>query len=94
MLTPDERRLIFRYCWNHLVASCEPCQTHYRIDQLGIDSFRGLSHLCTKCRADLKASVRKHIASCTALRVQEAEAQEREKRNRQRRRLMIPAGPS
>jgi hypothetical protein len=94
MLTPDERRLIFRYCWDHLVASCEPCQTHYRIDQLGIDLFRGLSHLCTKCRADLKASVRKHIASCTALRVQEAEAQEREKRNRQRRRLMIPAGPS
>ena len=84
MLTPDERRLIFRYCWDHLVASCEPCQTQYRIDQLGVDLFRGRTHLCTKCRADLKASVREHLASCTVLRAQEAEARkrEREKRNR------------
>ena len=86
MLTPAERRLIFQYCWDHLVASCEPCQTQYRIDQLGVDLSRNLTHLCTKCRSDLKASVREHLASCTMPRVQEAEAREREREREKRNR--------
>ena len=57
MLTYDERRLIFQYCWEHLVASCEPCQTQYRIDQLGVDLYgERRSHLCPECRADLSDS--------------------------------------
>jgi hypothetical protein len=77
MLTVEERRLLFQYCWDHAVASCGPCQADYRLPELGADPFRGLSHLCPRCRADLSASAREHVASCTALRVQEAEARER-----------------
>ena len=77
MLTVEERRLIFQYCWEHPVASCVPCHAEYRLPELGADVFRGLSHLCPRCRADLSASAREHVASCTALRVQEAEARER-----------------
>jgi hypothetical protein len=48
--------------------------------------FRNRTHLCTKCRADLKASVREHLASCTALRVLEAEARKRERERETRNR--------
>ena len=83
MLTLEERRLIFQYCWDHPVASCEPCQRSYRLPELAADVFRGLSHLCPHCRADLSASARAHLASCTALRVQAREIRGRAQDARQ-----------
>ena len=34
MLTLEERRLIFQYCWDHPVASCVPCHAEYRLPGL------------------------------------------------------------
>jgi hypothetical protein len=61
MLTAEERRLI-QHCWEHPVASCVPCHAEYRLTELAADLFRGLSHLCPHCRADLSASTREHLA--------------------------------
>jgi hypothetical protein len=83
MLTVEERRLIFQYCWEHPVASCVPCHAEYRLPELAADVFRGLSHLCPKCRADLSASAREHLASRTALRVQAREIRGRAQDARQ-----------
>ena len=38
MLTVEERRLIFQYCWDHPVASCGSCQHDYRLPELGADA--------------------------------------------------------
>jgi hypothetical protein len=83
MLTLEERRIIFQYCWERPVASCVPCHAEYRLTELAADPFRGLSHLCPRCRADLSASAREHLASCTALRVQAREIRGRAQDARQ-----------
>jgi hypothetical protein len=73
MLTVQERGLLFIHCSEHAVASCGQCDADYRLMELAADVFRGLSHLCPKCREDLSPSTRDHLASCTVLRAQIAD---------------------
>lgn len=75
MLTQQERALLFRYCWDHPVASCSQCKAEYRVQELGADLFQGFSHLCPTCRADLTQSAREHLLSCTVLQAQRAESE-------------------
>jgi hypothetical protein len=66
-LSPEERALLFRYCWGHAAANCGQCAQRYRISELGSDLFSGKELLCPQCRADLIASVRAHFYSCAML---------------------------
>jgi hypothetical protein len=63
-LSREEFTLLFRYCWTHAVATCVPCGRRFRQEQLGVDVFRGLIHLCPHCRADLSESLRGHLYTC------------------------------
>jgi len=64
MLTPAERALLFRACWNHPVARCEQCGRSFNLQDLAADLFRRLSHLCPLCRIDLSYTAREHLISC------------------------------
>src|SRR2546425_10017320 len=78
MLTPGERSLLFRACWDHPSAKCGRCAGSFRSNHLAADLFRGLSHLCPLCRVDLTESLRAHLLSCaaaTVLRAPEATAE-------------------
>ena len=66
-LGPEERLLLFRYCWDHAVAECPPCVGAYRLTALAMDLFAHTEHLCPRCRADLTATVRAHLHTCTML---------------------------
>ena len=71
-LTPEERRLLFRYCLEHPIARCPKCAGEYKMSELGTDLFGTRSSLCRSCRVPLTDSIRAHLASCTFLRVQVA----------------------
>ena len=64
MLTPAERSLLFRACWDHPVATCDQCGGSFKMHQLAADLFRGLSHLCPNCHRDLSHTAREHLISC------------------------------
>jgi len=66
-LSPEERALLFRYCWSHSVAKCVACGQSFRRHELGADLLGHRVHLCPRCRADLTESVRGHLYSCTML---------------------------
>jgi len=66
-LSPEERVLLFRYCWDHAAAECQGCAKGYRITELVSDLFSGRELLCPRCRSNLIASVRTHFANCTTL---------------------------
>ena len=72
MLSPEERDLLFQYCWGHVVARCPKCGSAYRMQDLGADLTRQQSTFCSLCRISLVRSIRAHLASCTALRVRAA----------------------
>jgi hypothetical protein len=79
MLSPEERRLLVRYCWDHQIAVCSVCEGTYKLDELGAEML-GLyssSELCSRCRIPLVDSIRAHMASCTVMGVQTAEAGDR-----------------
>ena len=65
--SPEERALLFRYCWEHTVAECEQCAKSYRITELASDLFSGKELLCPQCRAELIGSVRAHVYGCAML---------------------------
>jgi hypothetical protein len=67
VLSPEERVVLFRFCWEHTVAECEQCAKGYRATELASDLFSGREHLCPQCRADLLGSVRAHLYSCAIL---------------------------
>ena len=79
MLSPEERRILIRYCWDHRIAVCSVCEGTYKLDQLGAELLGLYSSwdLCPPCRIPLVDSIRAHMAACTTLRVQTAEARER-----------------
>jgi len=56
-LTPEERLLLFRYCWEHVVAQCFACNASFQQHQLGGDLLAHRSYLCPRCRADLTDSL-------------------------------------
>lgn len=66
-LSPDERAILFRYCWNHAVAKCVACAGRFRQNELGADLLSHRIHLCPRCRADLTESVRGHLYGCAML---------------------------
>ena len=66
-LSPEERAILFRYCWNHAVAKCVACTGTFRQDELGGDLLSHRMHLCPRCRVDLTESVRGHLYSCAIL---------------------------
>jgi hypothetical protein len=63
-LTPEERVILFRFCWDHGVADCEECRRLYRQHELGWDVFGHGALLCPRCRVDLTANVRSHLYTC------------------------------
>jgi hypothetical protein len=66
-LSPEERALLFRFCWDHAVAKCAACARSFRQTELGADFLGKRAHLCPRCRVDLTESVRGHLYSCTML---------------------------
>ena len=66
-VSPEERALLFRHCFDHVVAECAPCAQSYRQLELGSDLLTNRVHLCPNCRADLTESVRAHLYSCEML---------------------------
>jgi hypothetical protein len=66
-LSPEERAILFRYCWNHAVAKCVACTGAFRQHELGADLLSHRAHLCPRCRVDLTESVRGHLYSCAIL---------------------------
>jgi hypothetical protein len=55
-LSPEERALLFRYCWSHAAAKCIACAKNFRHQELAADGHR--TNLCPRCRADLTESMR------------------------------------
>jgi len=66
-VSPEERALLFRYCFDHAVAECATCARSYRQLELGSDLVSNRVHLCPNCREDLTESVRGHLYSCAML---------------------------
>src|SRR5262245_24434464 len=66
-VSPEERALLFRHCFDHSVAECATCVQSYRQSELGSDLVNNRVHLCPNCRADLTESVRAHLYSCATL---------------------------
>ena len=66
-LSPEERALLFLYCWKHAVAKCGRCAREYRQSELAADLFSGREHLCPECNAELLDNVRSHLYSCSML---------------------------
>src|SRR5215470_4186933 len=66
-VSPEERALLFRHCFDHTVAECATCRQSYRQLELGSDLLNNRVHLCPHCRADLTDSVRAHLYSCVSL---------------------------
>src|SRR5262245_50151812 len=66
-LSPEERAILFRYCWNHAVAKCVACSGSFRQVELGGDVLSHRIHLCPRCHVDLTESVRGHLFSCAIL---------------------------
>ena len=83
LLTPDEHRLLFVFCADHPVADCVSCDAKYKPDDLGSPDSHSLGYCCPTCRADLTASARKHLATCTLILVQADEIRQRAQATRQ-----------
>jgi hypothetical protein len=64
-LTPNERALLFLYCFNHAVARCLSCDVSFRFTELAADPLGGRTNLCPRCRQDLTEHVRAHLYRCT-----------------------------
>jgi len=66
-LSPEERALLFMYCFGHAVAECLACAGGFRQQELASEFMGNRMYLCPRCRADLTESVRGHIYRCTML---------------------------
>ena len=66
-LGPEERALLFRYCWGHAAAKCTACAKNFRHQELGAEFLGHRTNLCPRCRADLTESMRGHLYSCAML---------------------------
>jgi DNA-directed RNA polymerase subunit RPC12/RpoP len=63
-LNHEERALLFRFCWDHVVAECGACRQRFRRDELAADLSAHRTHQCPRCRADLTVNIREHLFSC------------------------------
>jgi hypothetical protein len=66
-LSPEERALLYRYCWGHVAAKCIACAKNFRHQELAADLLGHRTNLCPRCRADLTESMRGHLYSCAML---------------------------
>ena len=66
-LSPEERELLFRYCFDHAVAQCASCSQDFRQTELGSDLLGSRTNLCPRCRGDLTERLREHLYSCAML---------------------------
>jgi hypothetical protein len=67
-LTPEERSLLFVYCFDHVVARCVSCNLAFRMTELAADALGGgRTNLCPGCRTDLTEKVRAHLFGCMVL---------------------------
>jgi len=63
-LSPEERALLDRYCFDHAVAECSACGEDFRQEELACDHRGNRKHLCPRCRADLTERLREHLDGC------------------------------
>jgi len=89
VLSPEERALLFLYCWKHAVAKCGTCAREYRQSELTADLFSGREHLCPQCDAELLDNVRAHLYSCPML---PAEVRRRAQVARETARALVKRG--
>jgi len=67
-MTPEERALVFLYCWGCVVARCPACDISFRYTDLAADILGGRStNMCPWCRQDLTDAVRAHLFRCAML---------------------------
>lgn len=66
-LSPEERALLFKYCFDHAVAECVSCSQDFRQQELASDLLGNRTHLCPRCRADLTEQLREHLYNCLML---------------------------
>src|SRR5262245_49771060 len=63
-LTPDERSLLYRYCWEHPIA-CPACAQGFRLFELDRTPFEYEQRICCpRCQAAVIESVRDHLYAC------------------------------
>jgi hypothetical protein len=77
MLIRDERALLVAHCHDHPVAVCPQCGEALPWERIGADVIMGKRDFCPECRADLTEALRRHLATCTVLRVQARETDDR-----------------
>ena len=85
-LTPDERALLFVYCFDHIVARCLSCNLDFHMTQLAADMLGGGTNLCPRCRTDLTMNVRAHLFRCRTL---PAEIRQRAREVREAAQILI-----
>jgi hypothetical protein len=83
-LSQEERVLLFKYCFAHVVAECARCAQSFKSDELGADLLGNRTHLCPRCRADLTERVRLHLDACEVI-PQEVRLKARDVRDATRR---------
>ena len=66
-LSPEERVLLYVFCWDHVVAECTACSQNFRQEQLGTDPFDSRTYRCLYCGADLTNHIRTHLTVCAML---------------------------
>jgi hypothetical protein len=86
MLTPDERAVLVVYCSDQPAAVCPTCSEAVTINRVGADLILARHDFCPTCRVDLTATLRKHLAECTWIRVQGRGIRERAQEIRQQAR--------
>ena len=68
VLSVEERAVLLIYCYDHPVAQCLRCGEKFHLREVAsLDSVGIRSHACPRCHADLTASLRAHLDSCTML---------------------------
>jgi hypothetical protein len=66
-LSPEERALLFKFCFDHAVAECASCSQDFRQHELGADLRGNRTNLCPRCRMDLTERLREHLYNCLML---------------------------
>ena len=66
-LSPEERALLFKYCFDHAAAECASCSQDFRQLELASDLMGDWTNLCPRCRMDLTERLREHLYNCSML---------------------------
>jgi len=66
-LTPEERALLYVYCWSHVAAKCVDCGQSFRLRELAADASGDHVFVCPRCHADMTEGLRGHLYGCGTL---------------------------